>query len=193
MLAHSLSQINVQAGVGLHLLDRDPEQARASLGHIRETSKVALDEVRSVLGFLRSEGDPTAPRLPEPGLGQLAELVASIRNPNLAVVLDDRLGAHLPGQPVQLAVYRIVQESLTNAARHAEGATRVDVIVSYEGPDVVVEIRDDGTSAPAAPEPGGGLLGMRERAELLGGELESGPLPEGGFRVRATIPIGEAR
>jgi hypothetical protein len=113
VLAHSLSQINVQAGVGLHLMDKQPEKAAAALASIKETSKTALDEVRSVLGVLRAEGgaDPSAPLVPEPDLARLAGLAASVTSQGIDVSLDNRFGA-VP-QAVQLAVYRIVQESLT--------------------------------------------------------------------------------
>lgn len=190
VLAHSLSQINVQAGVGLHLIDKQPEKASEALASIKETSKQALDEVRSVLGLLRAEGgaDPSAPLVPEPDLSRLAGLAASVTSQGVEVALTNNLG-EAPA-PVQLALYRIVQESLTNVVRHAH-ATRATVLL--DGTDVAyrVSISDNGTGHSATPSEGGrGLLGMRERAELLGGQLTAGP-SERGFTVAATIPRTE--
>jgi signal transduction histidine kinase len=190
VLAHSLSQINVQAGVGLHLMDRQPDKARDALASIKDTSKTALDEVRSVLGVLRAEGTPVdAPLVPEPDLGRLPQLAGSI--PDLEVRLDDRLRHGEVPAPVQLALYRIVQESLTNVARHASGARAVEVLLDRDDEGYRLEVRDDGAGASerAASESGGrGILGMRERAELLGGHLRAGPAPNGGFVVTAVIP-----
>jgi len=185
VLAHSLSQINVQAGVGLHLMERQPDKAAEALASIKETSKTALDEVRAVLGALRSDGNGDAPLVPEPSLDRLPALVAGIRD--VEVTLDDRIeGAP---KPVQLALFRIVQESLTNVTRHAD-ARHVTVRLWSDESDFHVEVVDDGSGPTAlASETGGrGLLGMRERAELLGGHLTAGPAPDGGFRVAATIP-----
>ncbi|MFC5501818.1 sensor histidine kinase [Lysinimonas soli] len=197
VLAHSLSQINVQAGVGLHLMDKQPEKAKEALASIKETSKTALDEVRTVLGVLRAEGgaDPSAPLLPEPDLSRLPGLVASVATGSLTVTLDDRLVAEKVPKPVQLALYRIAQESLTNVTRHAEGATHATVMLDRDSDGYRIEIRDDGTgsSPPTASESGGrGLLGMRERAELLGGNLSAGPAEGGGFAVVATLPAHAA-
>lgn len=194
MLAHSLSQINVQAGVGLHLMERQPEQASAALASIKETSKQALDEVRAVLGVLRAEGgaDPSAPLVPEPDLSRLPGLVASLAP--LGVDVDLEVTIEEAPQAVQLALYRIVQESLTNIGRHSD-ATHATVRLWREDDGYHLEVTDTGSAraAPAtavAPEATGGrgLLGMRERAELLGGRLRAGPSPSGGFRVDATIP-----
>jgi signal transduction histidine kinase len=189
VLAHSLSQINVQAGVGLHLMDRQPDKAAEALASIKETSKTALDEVRAVLGALRSEGGD-APLVPEPGLDRLPALVAAIRG--VDVTLDDRIGS--APKPVQLALFRIVQESLTNVTRHAD-AQHATVKLWTEGGAYRLEITDDGSGPTSlASETGGrGLLWMRERAELLGGHLSAGPADResaerGGFRVSATIP-----
>lgn len=185
VLAHSLSQINVQAGVGLHLMDRQPDKAAEALASIKETSKTALDEVRQVLGALRADGPADAPLVPEPGLDRLPALVGGIRG--LEVTLDDRI-EHAP-KPVQLALYRIVQESLTNVTRHANAA-RASVRLWATAEAFHVEIRDDGvgTGGVASESGGRGLLGMRERAELLGGHLSAGPADGGGFRVAAEIP-----
>jgi signal transduction histidine kinase len=193
VLAHSLSQINVQAGVGLHLMEKQPEKAAAALASIKETSKTALDEVRSVLGVLRAEGgaDPNAPLVPEPDLARLDGLVASVTSQGIDVTLDNRLAA-VP-QATQLALYRIVQESLTNVARHAHASSaRVELV--EDASFYRVTVTDDGVGAAenAAGTGGRGLLGMHERAELLGGTLEAAPLPGGGFRVAASIPKKEA-
>jgi len=201
VLAHSLSQINVQAGVGLHLMDKQPDKAKEALASIKETSKTALDEVRTVLGVLRAEGgaDPNAPLVPEPDLSRLPGLVASMTTQGLEVRLDDRLGDENVPKPVQLALYRIAQESLTNITRHAEGATRATISLERRDDVYRLEVRDDGTAAGSggaaggasatAPESGGrGLLGMRERAELLGGHLTAGPADGGGFEVVAELP-----
>ncbi|HEY4213050.1 MAG TPA: sensor histidine kinase [Steroidobacteraceae bacterium] len=196
VLAHSLSQINVQAGVGLHLMEKQPDKAKEALASIKETSKTALDEVRTVLGILRAEGgaDPSAPLVPEPDLSRLPGLAASVTAQGVEVRLDDRLPAEHVPKPVQLALYRIAQESLTNVTRHAEGATHATISLERRDGIYRLEVRDDGTgSAPAAPgsaaESGGrGLLGMRERAELLGGHLTAGPADGGGFAVVAELP-----
>jgi signal transduction histidine kinase len=185
VLAHSLSQISVQAGVGLHLFESQPERARESLAAIKTTSSQALEEVRGVLGFLRAEGEPAA-RSPEPDLERLPSLVASFVQAGLAVRLTNRLPAGIPSAS-QLAIFRIVQESLTNAGRHAQ-ASQVSVVLEDDGGDHLVTITDDGRGGAPEAEQGRGLVGMRERAELLGGTLEAGPVPGGGFRVRARIP-----
>ena len=194
VLAHSLSQINVQAGVGLHLMDKQPEKAAAALASIKETSKTALDEVRAVLGILRAEGgaDPAAPLVPEPDLSRLAGLAASVTSQGVDVVVDNRLDA-VP-QATGLALYRIVQESLTNVVRHAHAST-VRVELTETAAHYAVTVTDDGTGPSARGDDSGGgrgLLGMHERAELLGGALEAGPMPGGGFRVAANLPKKEA-
>ena len=183
VLAHSLSQINVQASVGLHLLDKQPDKAAEALASIKLTSKTALDEVRSVLGVLRAEGDPGAPLVPEPDLSRLDGLAASVTSQGIDVTLANALG-DVP-KPTQLAIYRIVQESLTNVVRHAR-ATTATVDLSETESDYVVTVRDNGPGS--VPTPGGrGVLGMTERAELLGGHLSAAPT-ERGFVVTATIP-----
>lgn len=188
VLAHSLSQINVQASVGLHLMDKQPEKASEALASIKETSKTALDEVRSVLGVLRAEDgqDPGAPLVPEPDLSRLPGLAASVTSQGVAVTIDGELGN--PPKAVQLAIYRIVQESLTNVVRHAR-ATRASVVLTNDGDTVVVSISDDGVGLGDQPSEGGrGMLGMRERAELLGGTLDVDTGSLGGVTVTARIP-----
>lgn len=190
VLAHSLSQINVQAGVGLHLMERQPEKAAEALASIKETSKTALDEVRSVLGVLRAEDgqDPSAPLVPEPDLSRLAGLAASVTSQGVEVTLANTV-SEAP-KSVQLAIYRIVQESLTNVLRHAH-AKRATVDIRTEGHDYVVSVGDDGRGLSDETSGGRGLLGMRERAELLGGTLTTGASPTGGLIVTARFPIKE--
>ncbi len=187
VLAHSLSQINVQAGVGLHLMDAQPDKAKDALASIKETSKTALDEVRSVLGVLRAEGgDPTAPLVPEPDLARLAGLAASIEAQGITVRVENSISP-APPAAAQLALYRIAQESLTNVLRHAK-ATLVTVDAARKDDEYVMTITDNGTELTTPREGARGLLGMHERAELLGGTLVAGPKPGGGFRVTAKIP-----
>ncbi|MES2171626.1 MAG: sensor histidine kinase [Actinomycetota bacterium] len=188
VLAHSLSQINVQAGVGLHLMDSQPDKARDALASIKDTSKTALDEVRSVLGVLRAEGgaDPSAPLVPEPDLSRLAGLAASIEAQGIQVTIENDITSPPPAA-TQLALYRIAQESLTNVLRHAK-ATAVTVDAGRHDDDYVLTITDNGTGGGPSRSDGRGLLGMHERAELLGGSLEAGPVAGGGFRVSARIP-----
>ena len=175
VVGHGLAVINMQAGVALHVLDRRPEQAKLALEAIRQASKESLDELRSTLAVFRQpDGEARQPR---PGLGQLEGLVTGGK-------------AALPGA-VDQAAYRIVQESLTNVVRHA-GATSATVRVACEPGQVVVEVTDDGRArgGPGRRSGGHGIAGMRERAAALGGELEAGPRPEGGFHVRARLPLG---
>lgn len=193
VLAHSLSQISVQAGVGLHLFDSRPEKARASLEAIKTTSSQALEEVRGVLGFLRAEGYPAA-RAPEPDLARIPVLVDTYRRAGLDVTYEDDLGS-TPSAATQLALYRIVQESLTNVGRHAQ-ATAVSIRLREEAGEYVLTVEDNGRGVAAASTsaiPGGkGMLGMQERAELLGGRFEAGEADGGGLRIQARIPMRTA-
>lgn len=204
VLAHNISLINVQAGVGLHLMDSRPEQARESLASIKSASKDALDELRFVLDLLRT-GD-AAPRSPNSGLDQLDALVARVRTPSLDVQLE-RVGEPVPlPAGVDLAAFRIAQEALTNVVRHAVDATRATVRVTYEDDAVTVQVDDDGRMAvraastphrsrPAAGDltgghrGGSGIAGMRDRATALGGDFQAGARAGGGFRVRARLPL----
>ncbi|MEV7289046.1 sensor histidine kinase [Streptomyces sp. NPDC093252] len=185
VLAHSISVINVQAGVGLALLDSDPEQARAALTTIKAASKEALGEVRQVLDTLRAPGD--APRAPAPGLDRLPELVEQAASAGLAVRVEGRPPRLPPG--TDLAAFRIVQEALTNVVRHS-GSRRARVRLAHDGSALRLRIDDDGPATGAdAGGSGNGLAGMRERAAALGGTIEAGPRPDGGFRVLAELPL----
>jgi signal transduction histidine kinase len=183
VLAHKISLINVQAGAALHR--RDPEQAYAALGAIKDASKETLRELRSMLGVLR-QVDEAQPLTPAPSLDHLDELIAQTRNAGLPVELTvsgDR--TPLPST-VDLTAYRIIQEALTNAIRHAGPATAT-VLLRYDADRVTVEITDDGRGSDATA--GNGIRGMRERAATIGGTLTANTRPGGGFLVRAALPL----
>jgi signal transduction histidine kinase len=189
VLAHNVSLINVQAGVALHLLQKDGEakEVEPALAAIKAASAETLREMRAVLGTLR-QADEAAPRAPEPGLGNLEALVGRMREAGVEVDLSFRgERRELPGS-VDLAAYRIAQEALTNVARHAPGRpARVEVAYDDEGLTVSVSNPTDGGAA-GAPQAGNGIVGMRERATGLGGTLEAGRDGRGTFTVRARLP-----
>jgi signal transduction histidine kinase len=193
VVAHAMVAINVQAGVGAHLLDRDPEQARRTLLDIQRVSGEALADLRATLGALRA-GDTEAPVLPTQGWAELEELGAGLRSAGIEVDLDlDPATSEVPSS-VAATGYRIVQEALTNVVRHAPGA-HAQVRVTREADRVVVEVTDDGrgavpVGAPAPDGSGNGLRGMQERARAVGGTLDAGPMAGGGWRVRASLPLG---
>ncbi|GHD05616.1 two-component sensor histidine kinase [Streptomyces violarus] len=185
VLAHSISVINVQAGVGLALLDSDPEQARTALTTIKDQSKEALGEVRQVLDALRAPG--AAPRAPAPGLDRLSELVEQAASAGLTVEVEGEPPRLAPG--TDLAAFRIVQEALTNVVRHS-GSRHARVHLAHDGDVLRLRVDDDGPATGAdAGGSGNGLVGMRERAAALGGTIEAGPRPDGGFRVLAVLPL----
>jgi signal transduction histidine kinase len=187
VVGHGLAAINMQAEIALHLLPKRPEQAEAALAAISRTSREALDELRVTLAVVRRGDD----RQPAPGLGQVPELRDRLAAAGLAVSVD------VAGEPrdlpaaVDLAGYRVVQESLTNVLRHAGPATAA-VRIGYGAADVTVEVVDSGRGAGGVDAPrdgaGHGIAGMRERVTALGGDLIAGPERGGGFRVYARIP-----
>jgi signal transduction histidine kinase len=187
VLAHSISLINVQAGVALALMDEHPEQARTALTTIKAASKEALGEVRQVLSTLRAPG--AAPRAPAPGLDRLPELLEQASAAGLRADLTVE-GERTPLPPgADLAAFRIVQEALTNVVRHS-GSRAARLLLAYRPGSVHVQVDDDGPAAPGGETGGGnGLLGMRERAAALGGSVQAGPRPDGGFRVTAHLPL----
>jgi signal transduction histidine kinase len=185
-IAHALSVINVQAGVTAHVLDRRPDRTREALETIERTSARALHELRATLGVLREAGDDR--REPPPGLHQLGELAETARAAGLDVAIEGGApGGEVP-DAVQHAAYRIVQESLTNAVRHA-GPSRVTVSVGGGPEGLEIVVTDDGLGGRVDAGDGRGVPGMRERAALLGGEVTAGPLPGGGWQVRARLPL----
>ncbi len=192
VIGHNISLINVQAGVGLDLMDTHPEEARAALAAIKTVSKDALAELRTMLGALR-QSDEDAPRAPTPGLDRLDELVEMTRAAGLSV-RTETVGERrpLPGA-ADLAAYRIVQESLTNVARHASPAT-VAVRLTYRIDGLDIEVSDDGQprdlNGTSPMGTGSGIAGMHQRAVALGGRLDAGPRAGGGFKVVAHLPLG---
>ncbi|HEY8673633.1 MAG TPA: histidine kinase [Candidatus Dormibacteraeota bacterium] len=189
VIGHSLAVISLQAGVAEHLLASRPEEARKAVTAIRGVSKQALTELRSELAALRGEGLAGADRRPTPGLSAVPALAAQMRDAGLRIDLDlPQRGDQVP-EIVSTAAYRIVQESLTNVARHAGPGTRASVRAVLEPDRLELEIVDDGIGAGEPPREGGGLQGMRERAAALAGAFSAGRRPEGGFRVWASLPL----
>ncbi len=198
-LAHTISLINVQSSVALHLLDERPEAARPALTEIKAASHDALDGLRAALELLRDTDGHPAPTAPAPGIDDLDELVRGLEATGLAVDYHHQRppDGRYPGAPVQLAAYRIVQEALTNVTRHARaGSVRVDVRYSSadgaadddDRRELVIDVADDGVGGGRA-EPGLGITGMRERAASVGGAVEAAADPAGGFRVTARLPV----
>ncbi len=187
VIAHNISLINVQAGVALHLMDEQPAQARSALTTIKQASKETLQELRATLGVLRRV-DEDAPRAPTPGLSLLDTLVARVGSAGVTATVEvDGDRRPLPAA-VDVAAYRIVQEALTNVYRHS-GASTAAVRIEYGDREVTVQVDDDGRGAPLGDDGGNGIRGMQERAIALGGTLTAGPRQEGGFRVRALLPL----
>jgi signal transduction histidine kinase len=193
VVAHALSVIAVQAGAGRLVGEDSPSTAREALASIETASRSALGEMRRLLMVLRSDEGEVEPLVPSPGLSELEGLVAATVRSGLPVEVridGDRVA--LPAG-VDLAAYRIVQEALTNVRKHAH-ASRASVVICYDPAEVGIEVLDDGVgpSANGRLGAGHGLVGMRERAALYGGTVETGPGVHGGFRVTARIPcLGE--
>ncbi|HZA39590.1 MAG TPA: sensor histidine kinase [Actinomycetota bacterium] len=187
VLGHAMSLITVQAGVGAHLIDRDPEQAERALKIIEETGRGALGEMRRVLTALRSDETPTEPR---PTLNSLPELVEKTRSAGLPVELRIRGDVRTLPPGLELSAYRIVQEALTNALKHASGS-RATLTLTYKPEVIEIQVTNvGGTHTSSANRSGHGLNGMRERVAIYGGSLEAGAIDDG-FKVLATIPAND--
>jgi signal transduction histidine kinase len=190
VVGHGLAVIAMQAGVALHVLDRDPDKARESLEAIRTMSRESLDGLRTELAQLRAGAGDAPERRPLPGVADLELLVQRVREGGVDVRLEvTGPVAELPTE-VGAAAYRIVQESLTNVLRHA-GADAATVVLRASDARLEVEVTDRGHGGPP-PADGSGIRGMRERATALGGTLDAGPASGGGFRVRAVLPLSPA-
>jgi len=190
VIAHDVSVMVVQAQGAARVLEGDQPEVRAALAAIENTGREAVDEMRRLLGVLRRSDEEMA-FAPQPSLTALDALMTAVREAGLPVALE------IVGDPValppgvDLSAYRIVQEALTNALKHA-GPARARVVVRYADDAVELEVSDDGAGVAGAPGTGHGLVGMRERVALYGGDLQAGRLREGGWTLRARLPLGAA-
>jgi signal transduction histidine kinase len=189
VIAHHVSMMVVQAEAGPVVVEREPGTAAQGFDSIAATGRQALAEMRRLLGVLHSDEDRAAPSLvPQPGLDQLPVLVEQARLAGLDAELEVKGEPRTLPPGMDLSAYRIVQEALTNVVRHA-GPSRARVLVRYSDGDVRLEIRDDGHGPRPGNGAGHGLIGMRERVNLFGGDLDAGPRPGGGFEVAARLPL----
>jgi signal transduction histidine kinase len=193
VVAHHVSVIGVLAAAARRMMERDPAKANAALTSIEDSSRQAVAEMHRLLGFLRQEDDADEVA-PPPNLRQLDVLAAELDQVNFSVEVHVEGEQRVLPTSVEASAYRVVQEALTNTIKHAEGATTAQVRVRYRPEEVEVEIVDDGRGQTAAPPKrvGHGLLGMRERVALHGGQLTAGPRPGGGYTVHATFPLGRS-
>ena len=198
VVAHSLSVIAVQSGVGRHVIDSQPQEAKRALAAVEATSRSALDELRRMLGVLRRHDGQPASLAPAPGVGALGPLVEQVRMAGYTVdlvICSNAVGTLSPS--VELSIYRIIQEALTNVVKHA-GPARVHVEIRDDGDALLLEVTDNGRGLAGMPTDAlngngtgthHGIVGMRERVALYGGSLSVGARPEGGFLVSARFPF----
>lgn len=195
IVAHALSVVAVQAGVGSHLIATRPDEAARSLSAIEATARAALSETRYLLGAVRDGGHDPADLTPMPGIGSVSSLVRQVSDAGQPVSLRVQGQPRALSSSLELSVYRVVQEALTNVVRHAGQPASAEVVISYGDEGVLVTVTDDGPGQRMSPKnhgSGHGLTGMRERVSLLGGELQAGPRPEGGYQVVARLPVKAA-
>jgi signal transduction histidine kinase len=193
VVAHAMSVMVVQAGAARTILDRDPAEAVSALKRIEDTGRMGLAEMRRLLGILDTDDDAAA-LVPQPGLERLDELLERMRGTGLLVegMVEGTPRDLPPG--IDLTAFRVVQEGLTNALRHA-GAAHARVLLRYDDEALEVEVADNGRGPPpdGAQTPGHGLIGMRERVALFGGSLHTGTRSGGGFVVRARLPLVDSK
>jgi signal transduction histidine kinase len=195
VVAHNVSVMVVHAEGGRQALDHDPELTRQALDTIWTTGKQALAEMRRIVGVLRDGDDAGAIYAPQPGVAQIPELVEQVRSsgPDVNLITEGEPGQLPPG--LQLVIYRVVQESLTNVLKHAGAGAKATVRVVYGENAIMINIEDDGAGragsvpTPDTGAPGHGLVGMRERVAAFGGRLDTMPFPTGGFLVHAWLPV----
>lgn len=193
-VAHQITLASAQATVADHLFDTRPERARESVRQLVETTGNALDDLRATVGLLRQTGDGSAPAEPAPGLSGLPGLVDSFGRAGLDVAVDQE-GTARPLPPgLDLTAYRIIQEALTNVSKHA-GTGSARVALAWTRDRLTITVADDGAGNEGDQEraPGYGLIGMRERATAVGGQLSAGRRPEGGFLVSTRLPLPLAK
>jgi len=193
VVTHNVSVMVVQAGAARSVLDSSPDDAREALLAVEASGRTAMSELRHLLGLLApfdqaGAGGEEDMLVPQPGAARVPALVERVRAAGLSVELSVTGARDLP-PGVDLAAYRVVQEALTNVIKHA-GTSRAAVVLEYRPDDLLITVTDDGRPVPGSGGPGGrGLIGLRERIGLYGGELDAGPRPGGGWRVRARIPV----
>jgi signal transduction histidine kinase len=186
IVSHSLGVVVLQAGAAQRVLDRDPDRAREVLDSIRATGQEAIGEMGTLLGLL--DAGPRASREPQPSLADLDGLVTRMRDAGLSVDLA------IEGEPcvlpaaLALSAFRVVQEGLTNALKHA-GPAHVHALLRYDDDELHVDVADDGTATDDGTGTRRGLAGIRERVEIFGGRMEAGPRPRGGWTLPATFPL----
>jgi signal transduction histidine kinase len=189
VVAHNVSVMTVQAGVARLVVEDDPQRAQEAIGAVEDAGRRALDELRHLLGVLRP--DTASGELgPQPALNQIQQLVEQLRQTGMSISLAVDVTSALPVR-VDLFGYRIVQEALTNVLKHGGVDAAAQVRVEEVDGHLDIEVTDTGTGASTLPGSGHGIVGMQERAIVLGGTFEAGPRPGGGFRVRARLPIGD--
>ncbi len=187
VIAHTVSVMVIQAGAAEQMLEGENVAARAALASVRNSGKGALLELRRLLAFVRD--DETAPFEPQPSLARLDELVKGVEAADVHVEVRQGGEPRMLAPGLDQAAYRIVQEALTNAIKHGGRPVRATVAIDWQPNAVVIAITDNGAGARNSDGAGHGLVGMRERAELYGGDLSAGARPEGGFAVRARLPL----
>ena len=192
VVAHSMSVIAVQAAAGREIVHANPDKAAEVFARIESVGRDSLAELRRMLGVLRESGDGAPSLTPQPGIADVATAVAQSTASGVVaeLVIEGRQREVAPG--IELAAYRIVQEALTNVRKHAGRAATATVRIAFDTRALVVEVVDDGRAGASSLSTSGagqGLIGMRERVEIYGGELRAGPQPDGGFAVRAVLPI----
>jgi signal transduction histidine kinase len=191
IVAHSIGVIAIQAGSGRSVFDARPDEARDALAAIEAASRETLSGLRRMVTGLRSaEAEPgrdPAPLGPAPGLADLERLAATTRDAGVQVEVDWRGSRQSLPADIDLSAFRIIQEAVTNVVRHA-GTDRCQVVIDTRDGQLSIEVTDGGRGGPPA-ETGYGIIGMRERSTLLGGDLSAGPRPDGGFRVAARLPV----
>ncbi|HEX3089665.1 MAG TPA: sensor histidine kinase [Ilumatobacteraceae bacterium] len=195
VVAHAMSVVAVQAAAGREIVHSNPDKAAEVFASIEAVGRESLTELRRMLGVLRDNGDDDASLSPQPGIADITSAVeqSSATGVSTELVIDGQRRPLAPG--IELAAFRIVQEALTNVRKHAGAAASAQVHITYEPESLVVEVTDDGRGAAtslSAVGAGNGLIGMRERVDIYGGQFSSGPRSGGGFVVRATLPVASA-
>ena len=196
VVAHNVSVMVVQADGAAYVLDSSPEQAKQALGTISQTGRLALAEMRRLLGLLRESDDSGGEYVPQPGVDQLGDLIEQVRGAGLPVDFAIDGSPRQMSSGAELTAYRIVQEALTNARKHGGPSARATVHLTYGESELQILIEDDGRGSQHELYEGGGvdglgqgLIGMRERIVVVGGTLDTGPRPGGGFRISAALPL----